>query len=137
MGKDFKLKIFQNTLSGEKHYALVKNLSNDQNPKYVRMHKLDITKDKLPRSDLMICRDLLFHLSYNDIFLFFENFLSSDINYILINSHSNNNNIFENKDIITGDFRLLDIFSVVTKSDIISLFDIMFLSIFKFLITIS
>ena len=28
MGKDFKLKIFTNTLSGEKHYALVKNLSN-------------------------------------------------------------------------------------------------------------
>ena len=42
---------------------------------------------------------------------FFDNFLSSEINYILLNSHSNNNNIFENKDIITGDFRLLDIFS--------------------------
>ncbi len=77
----------------------------------IRFSKLDITKDKLPRSDLMICRDLLFHLSYKDIFLFFENFLSSEINYLLINSHSNNSNIFENKDIITGDFRLLDIFS--------------------------
>ena len=45
MGKDFKLKIFQNTLSGEKHYALVKNLSVAEVPTYVRMHKLDITKD--------------------------------------------------------------------------------------------
>ena len=45
MGKDFKLKIFKNTLSGEKHYALVKNISNNLNPTYVRMHKLDITKD--------------------------------------------------------------------------------------------
>ena len=45
MGKDFKLKIFTNTLSGEKHYALVKNLSNSDDPTYVRMHKLDITKD--------------------------------------------------------------------------------------------
>ena len=45
MGKDFKLKIFQNTLSGEKHYALVKNLSITDDPRYVRMHKLDITKD--------------------------------------------------------------------------------------------
>lgn len=77
----------------------------------IKFSKLDITKDKLPRSDLMICRDLLFHLSYKDIFLFFENFLSSEINFLLINSHSNNNNVFENKDIITGDFRLLDIFS--------------------------
>ena len=45
MGKDFKLKIFQNTLSGEKHYALVKNLSISNDPVYVRMHKLDVTKD--------------------------------------------------------------------------------------------
>ena len=45
MGKDFKLKIFKNTLSGEQHYALVKNLSNNNIPTYVRMHKLDVTKD--------------------------------------------------------------------------------------------
>tara|TARA_Y100000590_G_scaffold470258_1_gene663130 strand:+ start:3149 stop:4252 length:1104 start_codon:yes stop_codon:yes gene_type:complete len=45
MGKNFKLKIFKNILSGEKHYALVKNLTNNNLPKYVRMHKLDITKD--------------------------------------------------------------------------------------------
>ena len=45
MGKDFKLKIFQNILSGEKHYALVKNLPIAEVPTFVRMHKLDITKD--------------------------------------------------------------------------------------------
>ena len=45
MGKDFKLKIFQNSLSGEKHYALLKNISNSDGPTYVRMHKLDVIKD--------------------------------------------------------------------------------------------
>ena len=45
MGKDFKLKVFQNTLSDEKHYALVKNLPTSDKPTYVRMHKLEITKD--------------------------------------------------------------------------------------------
>ena len=44
MGKNFSLKIFQNKLSGEKHYALVKNINNFE-PSYVRMHKLDVTKD--------------------------------------------------------------------------------------------
>ena len=44
-GNNFKLKIFQNTLSGENHYALVKNLSTSDQPIYVRMHKLDIAKD--------------------------------------------------------------------------------------------
>ncbi len=52
MGKDFKLKIFQNTLSGEKHYALVKNLTTNDDPKYVRMHKLDITKDIFEEKNL-------------------------------------------------------------------------------------
>ena len=45
MGKNFTLKIFKNTLSGEKHYALVKNITNEIKETYVRMHKLDVTKD--------------------------------------------------------------------------------------------
>ena len=44
MGTHFQLKVFQNQLSSEKHYALVKNIKPDT-PTYVRMHKLDITKD--------------------------------------------------------------------------------------------
>ena len=44
MGKDFNLKVYQNQLSGEKHYALIKNIKHNL-PSYVRMHKLDITKD--------------------------------------------------------------------------------------------
>jgi len=44
MGNDFILKIFQNQLSGEKHYALVKDIKKNI-PTYVRMHKLDIAKD--------------------------------------------------------------------------------------------
>ena len=52
MGKNFKLKIFKNSLSGEKHYALVKNLSDTKEPIYVRMHKLDITKDIFEEKNL-------------------------------------------------------------------------------------
>ena len=52
MGKNFKLKIFQNILSGEKHYALVKNLSTLNDSTYVRMHRLDITKDIFEEKNL-------------------------------------------------------------------------------------
>ena len=45
MGTGFLLKVFQNSISGEKHYALVKNVNDRKNPTFVRMHKLDITKD--------------------------------------------------------------------------------------------
>ena len=45
MGSGFSLKIFQNTISGEKHYALVKNISKEDKPVMVRMHRLNVTKD--------------------------------------------------------------------------------------------
>jgi 3,4-dihydroxy 2-butanone 4-phosphate synthase/GTP cyclohydrolase II len=44
-GKDFILKIFENTLSKEKHYALVKNITSSDNLYPVRMHKLNVEKD--------------------------------------------------------------------------------------------
>ena len=44
-GRDFTLKIFENTLSKEKHYALVKNINSLNNSYPVRMHKLNIEKD--------------------------------------------------------------------------------------------
>ncbi len=45
MGSGFFLKVFENTISGEKHYALVKNIKNIDKPFLVRMHRLNITKD--------------------------------------------------------------------------------------------
>ena len=44
-GKNFTLKIFENTLSSEKHYALVKNITSPNSLYPVRMHKLNIEKD--------------------------------------------------------------------------------------------
>ncbi len=45
MGSGFYLKIFQNIISGEKHYALVKNIKGNDDTFLVRMHKLNVTKD--------------------------------------------------------------------------------------------
>jgi len=59
----------------------------------------------------MICRDCLFHFSYQDIFQFFKNFLSSKIDYLLLTSHLNDKPKFKNEDIVTGDFRFIDFFS--------------------------
>ena len=52
MGKDFTLKIFKNSLSGEEHYALVKNISSLNNSYPVRMHKLNIEKDIFGEKDI-------------------------------------------------------------------------------------
>ena len=77
----------------------------------IKFKKLDIRFDKLPKSDLMICRDCLSHFSYDDIYLFFNNFISSEIKYLLLTSHLNDKLKFKNKDIVTADFRLIDFFS--------------------------
>ena len=47
----------------------------------------DITRDPLPPSDLILCRDLLLHLPYHNIGDLFENIISSDFKHILITSY--------------------------------------------------
>lgn len=71
---------------------------------------LNIITDKLPRADLWICRDCLFHLSYEDIYLALKNFAESEIPYILTTTHINTSG-FHNSNIQTGDARLIDLFS--------------------------
>ena len=88
---------------------IVSNKKNEKNN--IKFIKLDIRTDKLPVSDLMICRDCLFHFSYEDIYKFLDNFLNSDIKYILLTSHLNIRDKFENRNIDTGDFRKIDLFS--------------------------
>jgi hypothetical protein len=67
---------------------------------------LDIINDALPRADLWMCRDCLFHFSYADIFKTLDNFLRSDIEYIFTSIHTN---CTRNLDIATGGARLLNL----------------------------
>lgn len=80
--------------------------------KRVKFNNIDITKKKLPRADLLICRDFLFHLSYSDIKKFFKNLKNSNIRYILTSSHvlPYDKKKIKNKDIISGNFRKINLF---------------------------
>jgi hypothetical protein len=71
-----------------------------------RFVDFDITRDKFPECDIWLCRDCLFHLSYADIRKALENFVRSSARYALITNHLN---VKENSDIVTGDFRFLDL----------------------------
>ncbi len=89
-----------------------KNQSKFKKYKNVNFKILDITSAKLPKTDLIICRDFLFHLSFNDGKKFLKNLYKSDFKYLITSSHSNGTkNNFENiKDIESGDFRIINIF---------------------------
>ena len=73
--------------------------------------KIDITKESLPKSDLMICRDCLIHLSFESIRLFFENFRKSKINYLLLTTYKlkDKTKKLDNLDIPDGEYREIDL----------------------------
>ena len=58
--------------------------------KNIKFKQMDITKDKLPTTDLFICRDFMFHLSYEDNLKFLKNIKKINSKYILISSHGKN-----------------------------------------------
>jgi hypothetical protein len=67
---------------------------------------LDITHDPLPEADVWVCRDCLFHFSDRNIWLALQNFLESDIRYLLTTTFSHS---IRNTNIATGEFRLLNL----------------------------
>jgi hypothetical protein len=74
----------------------------------IRFFHADLTQAEFPKADLMICRDCLFHLSYQDIKLVLNNFVASGIPFLLTSTHLG---AVANHDICSGDFRLMDLFS--------------------------
>ncbi len=72
--------------------------------------QVDITKDVFPKSDLVLNRDCLFHLSFEDILATLGNFLISESKYFLSTSHVNQGH-FLNSNIRSGGFRLIDLFT--------------------------
>ena len=80
---------------------------NSPDPAY-RFSVFDITGDRFPEADLWVCRDVLFHLSFANIRKALENFSRSNVGMMLVTTHTDP--MIVNRDIWTGDFRLLDLF---------------------------
>lgn len=91
---------------------IVKDLINNNKTTYknVEFINFDITTDNFPDADLWLCRDCFIHLSYQDILSSLKKFKDSNIKYILTTTHVNDGQ-FENKNIDTGGFRYIDLFS--------------------------
>lgn len=73
---------------------------NNQFPdkKFIRF---DVLIDKFPDVDLLFCRDCLFHFSNKHKYKMLNNFVNSNINYIMLSNHPLSIN---NEEISTGDF---------------------------------
>ena len=71
-----------------------------------RFEVLDLTEIVPPTVDLILCRDLLIHLSYRNALRVLRNFKRSGSRFLLI---SQNPDHPENADIVTGSFRPLNL----------------------------
>jgi hypothetical protein len=74
----------------------------------INFMKFDMTADIFPAADVWLCRAVFYHLSNLDIYLALEQFAASNIKYILTTNHITNEEHI-NKDIKTGDWRLLNL----------------------------
>lgn len=76
----------------------------------------DMCNERLPNCDLLIVRDVLFHFSYADINKFLINLYEVDFRYLLTTNYLVPKS-FCNKDILTGEFRIIDLFSAPFNFD--------------------
>lgn len=66
----------------------------------------DLTNFEIPTADLIICRDCLVHLSYQNIFRIFHNFQRSQSTYLLATTYPN---VSSNRDVPSGSWRSLNL----------------------------
>jgi len=97
------------------HYTggdIVDDLIKDNNKKYsknnINFISINLINDSFPKSDMMLCRDCLFHMSYKDTLEILKNFIASDTKFLFTTTY-NKSDDFINEDIVTGNFRNIDL----------------------------
>jgi len=84
-----------------------KNIKKFSGNKRIQFLERNLVNYKYKKYDLVLARDFLFHLSFNDTYKFLVNFVNSNSKYLLTTSYSS---ILKNEDIQTGSFRKIDLF---------------------------
>ncbi|HEY2973839.1 MAG TPA: class I SAM-dependent methyltransferase [Pyrinomonadaceae bacterium] len=67
---------------------------------------LDVTKDRLPSADVILCRDCLIHLSFGSIHASVANFKRADARYLICTTHTT---VQENTDCPDGGWRSVNL----------------------------
>ncbi|MDP3830690.1 MAG: class I SAM-dependent methyltransferase [Ignavibacteriaceae bacterium] len=79
------------------------SLYGDENKEFMIMN---LISDDLPSADIIFCRDCLVHLSHEDIIKSIRNIKRTKIKFLLTTTFTNRT---VNEDIITGDWRILNL----------------------------
>lgn len=87
---------------------IVEEIINDNNTKFSNKGEfrvLNLISDPLPDSDMLMCRECLVHLNFEQIHDVIRNLKKSNTKYLLATTYPD---VLENIDIITGQWRPLD-----------------------------
>lgn len=88
---------------------IVEELIKENNKKYsnntTEFICADIIKDKIPKADLILCRDCFIHLSFENILKAIENIKKSNSKYFLTTTYKTGNNL----NIYNGGFREINL----------------------------
>jgi hypothetical protein len=89
---------------------IVPDIIEEDRKKYqsdkVRFVEMDITKDDLPKVDMIFCKDCFQHLSYENVKAALNNFKRSGSKYLFVSSFPRT---WRNHDIFDGDYRPLNL----------------------------
>lgn len=93
-------------LGGDLVKPIIKRNEELYESPHIQFKVIDITKDELNQVDLILVRDCLVHLSFQDIFKAINNVLKSDSTYLMSTSFVE---LSSNTDIETGGWRPLNL----------------------------
>ncbi len=85
---------------------IIKNNKNRYEKNNISFRHMNLIEDALPQVDLILVRDCLVHMSYDDIFKSLKNVCNSMSQYLLTTSFTDRQ---DNRDIITGEWRMLNL----------------------------
>lgn len=74
----------------------------------VEFIRINLISERFPESDMMLCRDCLFHMSFADTLSILQNFIASKTRYLFTTTYQKSEP-FSNEDIITGSYRPIDL----------------------------
>jgi len=93
-------------IGGDIVVPLVHDLQKNYGSDRYSFHTIDIVEGPLPKADLWLCRDVLFHLPNEDIQRVFRNFVAAAIPYILTTTYNFSR---KNDDVKAGGFRFINL----------------------------
>jgi cyclopropane fatty-acyl-phospholipid synthase-like methyltransferase len=85
---------------------IIKNNKDRYEKSNITFLHMNLIEDPLPQVDLILMRDCLVHMSYDDIFKSLDNVCRSKSQYLLTTTFTGRQ---DNKDIVTGDWRTLNL----------------------------